>query len=142
MTTDSKPSDSILTFRADDFPQGINEMTYNLPLCPGWEAEENYNFNTFHVSGCNRAKCDGKCGQGNPKELNEQVGLRRANDRERKKHQAAAEMNGKGGSYTSKQKERMEEPGDADFVIGAKSSPMKGGDTPKGRKKGRVRFAE
>ncbi|KAL9605061.1 MAG: hypothetical protein Q9179_001632 [Wetmoreana sp. 5 TL-2023] len=117
-------------------------MTYNLPLHPGWEAEENYDFGTFHVSGCNRAKCDGKCGLGNPKELIEQIGLRKANDRERKKHQAATKMNGKDGSSSPKPKERMEEPGDDDFVIGAKGTPMKGGDTPKGRKKGRVTFAE
>lgn len=115
-------------------------MTYNLPLRPAWEAEENYNFKTFHKPGCDQKKCNGTCGQENKGKLWEQISLRKATDRARKKQQAA-EMSGKNeGSGTPEVEEKLEEPGDDDFVLGTKNPLNKGGDMPKGRKKGRVTF--
>ncbi|KAL8685827.1 MAG: hypothetical protein Q9218_007520 [Villophora microphyllina] len=116
----------------------IGDMTYNLPLQPAWQAEENYDFSRYHVPGCKKADCDGKCGLGESKKrLYGEKMLRVAKDRERRQEAVKAK-----GHTSGTIREKMEEPGDEDFVMGMKTSPVKDGNMLKGAKKARVTFAE
>ncbi|KAL8637584.1 MAG: hypothetical protein Q9228_005160 [Teloschistes exilis] len=109
---------------------------YNITLQPASQAEEKYNFNRFHVHGCNHSKCEGKCGQEEPKQLSKEIIKRRRSDEQRKQE---AEI--KKGPPKRKLAEKLEEPGDDDFVVKRKKTPQKV-DTPKPKKQARVRFAD
>lgn len=114
-------------------------MTYNLPLRPQWETEETYDFSLYHVRGCDQSKCDGKCGQEHPVELRKEISLRRKKNRRTKKpwdKSSSSEQH-----LVSDAIEKVEEPGDEEFVVGTKDKPKVEGGTPKGRKK-TVTFAE
>ncbi|KAL8732993.1 MAG: hypothetical protein Q9166_002391 [cf. Caloplaca sp. 2 TL-2023] len=125
----------------------ISRMKYNLPTRAAWEADENYDFHRFHIPGCSRLECGGKCGQNSPKKHWDEINLRKEKEKQRKKiygeHEKAAEIK-KWRSETPvpmESVEKVEEPGDTDFVTGAKvQSFAEGGTTPKGQKKNRVTF--
>ncbi|KAL9576861.1 MAG: hypothetical protein Q9212_006756 [Teloschistes hypoglaucus] len=140
----------------------VNEK-YNITLQPASQAEEKYNFNKFHVHGCDQSKCDGKCGQAQPKELSKEISKRRKSDDQRRKD---AEI--KKGSSKQTLADRVEEPGDDDFVVKSpqkvnipkrklaekveepgdddfvvkKKKILQNGDTPRQKKQARVRFAD
>lgn len=95
---------------------------YHIALQPASSAEENYNFNKFHIHRCDHSKCDGKCGQAQPKELSKEITKRRKIDEQRKKEVAI-----KTGTSKRTLADRVEEPGDDDFVV---KSPQKS-NTPK-----------
>ncbi|KAI4092622.1 MAG: hypothetical protein LQ339_007870 [Xanthoria mediterranea] len=153
---------------------GISTQTYNIPLRSNWEAEENYDFRHYHVPGCKQADCDGSCGTKPKKALKEQIKLRRDKEAQRKKMEEEEEQQDdkdlkrkltaekkkvEDEEESKKRKEstattattssgtgvEVEEPGDTDFVTGAKLKKKKkksDGGTPKARKKARVTFAE
>lgn len=138
-------------------PTGIGTQTYNLRLRSSWEADENYDFNRFHTPDCKQSECDGSCGLKDKKELREQIKLRRDKEKQRRERDEQDEKDKKlklAEKEENKRKEStattssgtgadVEEPGDTDFVTGVKiRGRTSGNSTPKGRKKGRVTFAE
>ncbi|KAL8785021.1 MAG: hypothetical protein Q9213_003614 [Squamulea squamosa] len=135
----------------------IEQRKSNIRLRSAWEADENYDFNRFHVPGCKRDKCDGKCGLESKKELWAQIRLRKEKEKQRRAIDAETEEAKKFKSTEKEDVQRrdstttatlstivdVEEPGDTDFVTGTKiRSRAVGNITPKrGRKKG-VTFAD
>ncbi|KAL8999327.1 MAG: hypothetical protein Q9188_005905 [Gyalolechia gomerana] len=119
----------------------IDEQRYRIPLKPEWEAEETYNFNRFHAPGCDKEKCDGKCGQEDKKKLREEIRSRRGVVRERKKNTSESTTDNKEEPKTPPRAGKMEEPGDGAFVIGGKGKAKAKDEVSasKGRKK--VKFA-
>ncbi|KAL8717165.1 MAG: hypothetical protein Q9225_005566 [Loekoesia sp. 1 TL-2023] len=112
----------------------IDQQRYNILLRTSWEAEETYNFIRFHVPGCKNDKPSCECGMGSKKELWAGIRLRRDMARERKKN-ASESTDSKEEPKFPAITGKLEEPGDGDFVIGAKDKPKEGSGTPKGRKK-------
>ncbi|KAL9027351.1 MAG: hypothetical protein Q9196_004113 [Gyalolechia fulgens] len=122
------------------FP-GIDEQRYGIPLKPQWEAEETYNFNRYHVPGCDQETCDGACGQENKKALREEIKLRRDAIRERKQNASESTTDGKEEPKTPPPLGKTEEPGDEAFVMGGKGKgkAKEEDGPPKSQKK--VKFA-
>ncbi|KAL8774107.1 MAG: hypothetical protein Q9209_001215 [Squamulea sp. 1 TL-2023] len=126
----------------------------NVRLRSAWEAEENYDFNRFHVPGCEQDKCDGKCGLEDDKELRLQIKLRRQKEKQRQVIDAETEeakrvklaekedIKRRDSTTTTSLSTVVEEPGDTDFMTGAKiRSKAVASITPKGPKKKGVTFA-
>ncbi|KAL8657281.1 MAG: hypothetical protein Q9226_002068 [Calogaya cf. arnoldii] len=136
----------------------IAEQTYNLRLRSSWEADENYDFNHFHTPDCKRNECDGSCGLKNRRLLREQIQLRRVKEKQRQERDKQGEEDArtKLAEKGEELKKRMstattssgtagevEEPGDTDFVTGARiRKKTSAHSTPSKRKKARVTFAE
>ncbi|KAI4242289.1 MAG: hypothetical protein LQ352_007273, partial [Teloschistes flavicans] len=120
-----------------------------LHLQPAWQAQETYDFSKYHIKGCDREKCDGKCGLNQPKKLSKDINMRKERDVQRNDALYAIEE----GPPSRKRADKMEESGDEDFVVEKNDSPRKGtptaqkdsprkGNTSKAKKKARVTFAE
>ncbi|KAL8995645.1 MAG: hypothetical protein Q9169_004654 [Polycauliona sp. 2 TL-2023] len=135
----------------------IARQTYNLRLRSAWEADENHDFYRFHVPRCDRSKCDGSCGLKDKKELERQIRLRRERERQRRemdKQDEGDQQRKPAENLTRMKKDStasassgsgpgVEEPGDTDFMTGAKiRGKTSANSTPKKRKPGRVTFAE
>ncbi|KAL8710143.1 MAG: hypothetical protein Q9220_005226 [cf. Caloplaca sp. 1 TL-2023] len=121
----------------------IGEQRYNTRLAPISEAAETYDYNRFHVPGCKQDKCNGKCGQGDPKLLTRQIKARKDQERKRREREASEVKKRYRDQGSPSQKEKLEEPGDKDFVDRAKDEADDNDDLPaKRQKKRHVRFAE
>ncbi|KAL8813066.1 MAG: hypothetical protein Q9223_007137 [Gallowayella weberi] len=132
--------DHSLTFSADTFPD-IGRQKYNIRVRSAWEADEAFDFERFHIPGCKRDRCDGKCGLKNEKELVYQKKLREDKEKQRQSIDKRDEAQRRKStiSVSSEPIEDVEEPGDTDFATGAKVNSKAGKE--KSRKKNRVTFA-
>ncbi|KAL8673064.1 MAG: hypothetical protein Q9168_002487 [Polycauliona sp. 1 TL-2023] len=137
----------------------IARQTYNIRLRSAWEADENYDFNLFHVPNCNRNECDGSCGIKTSKdrqELRQQIQMRKDKEKQRRQRDAQYEVDKQRISAEKEEMRRKEsiattssgsgpnvdEPGDTDFMTGAKIRVKTSANSTPKKKKGRVTFAD